>query len=157
MFRRLRPPTEPPPPPAPPPGPPPARRLTDAVEAFDTVVGPALKVKGELSGARSLDLAGVLEGPAKVEGLCHVRRSGRITGPLRAGNVVVEGEVQGNVVARGRVELRASARVQGDIVASAVAIAEGCFFDGRIQMKGGQGAGQALSFQERRRAGPDGV
>ena len=49
--------------------------------------------------------------------------------------VLVEGELLGDIVARGKVELGASARVKANIRAQAIAIADGCYFDGQIHME----------------------
>ena len=46
----------------------------------------------------------------------------------------VAGSVIGNIEASERVELLASGRIEGDVVAPRVAIAEGGFCQGRIEM-----------------------
>jgi cytoskeletal protein CcmA (bactofilin family) len=135
--------------PAPPP-PPPARRFTDAPQGRVTVLRENLTVKGELTGAEALELAGQFEGPLEVEGLFHLRESGRVTGPVRAGHAVIEGEVEGPLTVRGRIELRASARVRGDMEAGSVALAEGCYFGGHINMGGDDSNQGPTSFQEKR-------
>ena len=128
---------------------PPARRFTDAVPGRATVIRSGLKIKGELTGAGALELAGDFEGPLKVDGLCHLLETGRIEGPVTAGDAVIEGELKGSLTVLGKVELRATASVRGDINARSVALAEGCYFEGHIHMEAGEGG--ARSFQEKRR------
>ncbi len=53
---------------------------------------------------------------------------------VRAGVVMVSGEIVGNVVASERVELRGSARVFGDVEAPVVVIEEGVLFEGHCRM-----------------------
>ncbi len=144
MFRK-------PPPPPPPPEPPrPARRFTDTTEGHTTFLGAGLRLVGDLKGGDSVVLGGVLEGNVAVEGLCHVRERARMSGAIRARQVLLEGEVEGrSIVADEKVELRSQAKVRADIQAASIAIAEGSFFEGQILMRTG-GAGH-LSFQEKRK------
>ncbi len=156
MFRK---PETPPPLPAPPlpaapapapvPAPPiPARRVTDAPRVPKTVIGPAMQIKGSLTGDDPVDLAGTLEGDSQVTALFRVRASGRIVGDITAKSLVVEGEVSGRAPA---------ARVRANVRARVVAIAEGAFFDGQVQMDNREGPADALTFTEKRkpRDGPD--
>jgi cytoskeletal protein CcmA (bactofilin family) len=130
---------------------PPARRFTDAAQPVGTALG-TLSIKGELHSADSVVLAGCFEGSIVTEGFLGIAEGATVKGRLTARDVVVEGQVQARIVAYGKVELRASARVQGDIEARGVALADGCFFDGRIHMRTGEGAGtQPLAFKEKRR------
>jgi len=119
------------------------------------MLGPGLRIKGDLTGTEALELAGEVQGSIKVEGLCHLHPTARVVGPVTAGDAVVEGELKGPLTVRGKLELRATARVVGDITAGSVALADGCFFEGHIHMEGGGGAGQPTSFQEKRRVGPE--
>ena len=124
-----------------------ARRFSDPHEP-KTSVPEGLTIRGEVSGSESVELLGTLEGPLTTEGFCHVHESGRLRGHLSATDVIVEGELEGNIVARGKVELGASARVKADIRAQAIAIADGCYFDGQIHMEGGE---ERVRFQEKRK------
>jgi len=126
-----------------------ARRFSDPHEPT-TSVPEGLTIRGELTGAESVELLGTLEGPLTTEGFCHVHETGRLRGRLVATDVLVEGELQGDIVAKGKVELRAAARVKADIRARAIAIADGCFFDGQIHMEGGE---EHVRFQEKRKKG----
>ena len=137
-----------------PPEAPPARRFTDTAQGHVTVLGPGLKIKGELTGAEALELVGRFHGPLSVEGLCHLHPTARVEGPVSAGDAVIEGELMGPLTVRGKVELRATARVWGDINAGTVALADGCYFEGHIHMKARAGGGPT-SFQEKRRPRPN--
>ena len=53
---------------------------------------------------------------------------------IRAGVVLINGEVVGDVIAAERVELRGSARVFGDVEAPVILIEEGVLFEGHCQM-----------------------
>jgi cytoskeletal protein CcmA (bactofilin family) len=124
-----------------------ARRFSDPHEP-KTSVPEGITIRGEVTGSESVELLGTLEGPLTTAGFCHVHESGSLRGRLSATDVVVEGELEGDIVARGKVELGASARVKADIRAQAIAIADGCYFDGQIHMEGGE---ERVRFQEKRK------
>jgi len=142
---------QPPAPLAPPVAPPPARRFTDSVERPSTVIGASIKIKGELTGGDSVDVAGSLEGVSRVAGFYLVREGARVVGPIAAAAVLVEGEVEGQLIEARKVEIGAASRVRAHIRASVVAIAEGAYFEGQIEMSGEEGETARLAFQERRR------
>ena len=127
------------------------RRFTDLATG-GSIFGPKLHIRGSITGSDAVEIAGQVEGPIEVEGLLHVAEGARVTGSVSATDAVIEGELQGRLAARGRVELRASAKVRADVHATTVAIAEGCFFDGRIHMgSGGEGERGPTHFREKRR------
>jgi len=155
IFGKSQPTPPPPPPPAEPPPPPPVpetRRFSDA-RTPATSIPAGVHVRGEIAGADSVEIAGTLEGPLVTEGFCHVRDSGRLQGRLSAGDVRIEGEVEGQIEARGKVELGARSRVKAEIRARGIAIADGASFDGAIHVEGGEGW---TTFQEKRKARPEG-
>src|SRR3989454_1291136 len=63
-----------------------------------------------------------------------VGEKGVINASIRAGVVLINGEVVGNVMASERVEIRGSARVFGDVEAPVVVIEEGVLFEGHCSM-----------------------
>jgi cytoskeletal protein CcmA (bactofilin family) len=142
---------QPPPTLAPPVTPPPARRFTDSRERPGTVIGARIQIKGELTGGDSVDIAGSLEGPSRVEGFYLVREGARVAGAISAADVLVEGEVEGQLIEGRKVEIGAASRVKAHIRASVVAIAEGAYFEGRIDMRGKEGETARLGFRERRK------
>jgi cytoskeletal protein CcmA (bactofilin family) len=128
----------------------PTRRFTDAVAPCATRLG-RLQIRGILTGSDSVELSGTFDGPINVEGLCRVNAGGHVTGDLTAGDAVIAGDIQGRLTVIGRLELGAHARVISDIEAGTIAIAEGCFIEGRIHMRGSEGGSQPVSFREKRR------
>jgi cytoskeletal protein CcmA (bactofilin family) len=128
-----------------------ARRFTDAVDVNATVIGPGTRVKGELVTQGPVDLAGFLDGDARVEAHLRVRPGGRITGRLEAKSLVVEGEVTGPSVTAERIEIGATARVRSNIRARVVTLAEGAFFEGDVRMDDTGAPSTPITFTEKRR------
>jgi cytoskeletal protein CcmA (bactofilin family) len=136
--------------PVPEPQGPPARRFTDAAAPCSTRLG-GLRIRGALTGSDSVELSGTFDGPITVDGLCRVNEGGRVTGDVTAGDAVIAGDVHGRLSVIGRLEMGAHARVLADIEAGTIAIAEGCFIEGRIHMRGAATGGQPTNFKEKRR------
>ena len=130
------------------------RRFTDESDAFATVLGPGLRIEGDLRGTGNHELKGSFKGKISVEGLVWIGPQGSINGEVEASSVVVEGEVGGSIHATVKVDLRKGCRVEGDITASAMAAADGSFFEGRITMPETPEP-QVVAYEEKREADPD--
>ena len=101
-----------------------------------SVVGPGLRVTGDVRTNESFKVLGALDGNLQVEGHVEVGPSGRVRGDVNAHSVAVDGRIDGNVVVEDKVELRLSGRIRGDIVAPRVSMVEGSFFRGRLTTAG---------------------
>ena len=130
------------------------RRFTDTQPSCDSTIAAGLRVRGAVSGAGSIRVEGDFEGRIEIDGLCHIAKGARMVGPIAARDVIVEGELEGRLVVQGRVELLASAIVRAGVEARIVAVAEGCFFEGHVNMPGGDGPIQPVTFREKRRRRP---
>jgi cytoskeletal protein CcmA (bactofilin family) len=100
------------------------------------IIGKSILIKGELTGDEDLTIEGHVEG--KVELRDHVLTigpNGRIKAEVFAKSIVVLGQVTGNLMATEKVTIREHGSVEGDIVAPGVAIAEGAYFKGSIDMQ----------------------
>jgi cytoskeletal protein CcmA (bactofilin family) len=129
----------------------PVRRLVDSAEGPTTVIGPGTRIRGQISGGDSVDLAGVLEGDSRISGLYRVRETARVAGDVTATSIVVDGEVAGRTLVAEKVEIGAGARVRANVRARVVAIAEGAFFDGQVHMEGRSGPAAPTNFREKRK------
>ncbi len=99
-------------------------------------IGKSVVIKGELSGSEDLYVDG------HVEGTIELRNHNLIVGPngnvkanVSAKGVVVQGKIDGTVNATERVELRKSAVVNGDVITQRIAMEEGAFFKGKIDIQ----------------------
>jgi len=98
-------------------------------------LGPSVLIKGNIEGSEDLLVDGQIEGDITLHG-CRliVSPSARLKGNVSAGEIVLEGSVEGNLVATGRVTVKARASLVGDITASRVAIEDGARFKGTIKI-----------------------
>lgn len=111
-------------------------------------IGKSVVIKGELSGSEDLYVDGQVEGTIELRGnSLTVGPNGKIKARVSAKNIAIQGSVEGTVSATERVELRKSAVVNGDIVTQRIAVEEGAFFKGKIdiQREPGKAAAPAAS------------
>ena len=100
-----------------------------------TVLGQAVTLKGELSASEDLLIEGQFEGTVTVEDHClTVGTEGQVKAEIRARQVIILGTVTGKIVAREKVEIRRTGRLMGDLSTGSVAIEEGAYFKGSIDI-----------------------
>ena len=100
-----------------------------------TVVGRSMSLRGDLSGKEDLLIDGQFEGNINLADHCvTVGANGQVKADVHARQVIVQGTVTGNVSAGEKIEIRKTGRVVGDLVAAAIAIEDGAFFKGSIDI-----------------------
>lgn len=100
-------------------------------------IGKSLVVKGDLTGSEDLYVDGQIEGSiALKDNSLTVGPHGQVKASVEAKGVVVQGKLEGNINATERVELRKSAIVTGDIITQRIAIEDGAYLKGKIDIQG---------------------
>ncbi len=126
------------PPPAPTPSAP-TRHVSEPVgqTGRETVnIGKSVVIKGELSGSEDLTIEGQVDGKIELrDNVLTIGPNARIKAQVFAKSVIVLGKVNGNVSASEKIDIREHGSVEGDIVAPRVAIADGAYFRGSIDMQ----------------------
>jgi cytoskeletal protein CcmA (bactofilin family) len=125
------------------------RRFTDT-DSPATVVGPGTSIHGDLTGGDAIEIRGLLEGDCRTSGHCVVSQGARVVGSIEATGIVVAGVIEGGALVADKVEIRASARVRASVTGRVVAIADGAFYEGKVQMEGQDAPSGAVFFKERR-------
>jgi len=92
------------------------------------------EIQGKYTFSGAVVLNGKFQGEIVSTDTLIVGEKGVINAAIRAGSVLISGEVVGNVLATERVELRRNARVFGDLEAPVVLIEEGVLFEGHCRM-----------------------
>jgi cytoskeletal protein CcmA (bactofilin family) len=113
-----------------------ARKPDGAVrdEAPNAFLDEGSEIEGTYTFRGTVMLNGRLTGRIESTGTLIVGDKGVVKASIRAGRVVVHGEVVGNIAAAERIELRGRARVLGDLEAPAIVVDEGVLFEGRSRM-----------------------
>jgi len=103
-------------------------------------LGDSVVIKGELSGSEDLTLYGQMQGSVKLpDHTLTIGPHAEINADIAAKAVVIGGAVVGTVTASERVEIQATGSVTGDILSPRLAIADGGYFLGKIDMSRPEG------------------
>lgn len=112
------------------PAPPPPPRSERAV------IGPTIRIKGEVSGEEDLLVQGRIEGKVEVKGRgVTVGKSGKVSADIYARTIRVEGRVRGDLFGDQEVVIEADGDVEGNLVAPSVRLENGSRFKGSIDME----------------------
>ena len=94
----------------------------------------ASEIEGKYTFSGTVMLNGKFTGEIVSTDTLIVGEKGVVNATIRAGVVLISGEVVGNVLASERVELHGKARVFGDLETPVVVIEEGVLFEGQCRM-----------------------
>ena len=98
-------------------------------------IGKSVSIKGELSGSEDIFVDGRLEGSIQLSGNnLTVGPNGHVQANVTARNVTVAGALHGNIQASERTELQKTAVVNGDVQTRRIAIEEGAYFRGKLEI-----------------------
>jgi cytoskeletal protein CcmA (bactofilin family) len=111
-----------------------------------TVLGRTVVAQGQLTSGEDIVIEGQFDGTISLNDHClTIGAEGRVKAEIRARQVIIQGSVTGNVEAREKIDIRRTGHVVGDLVASTVAIEEGAYFKGSIDIARGEAAGASNS------------
>jgi cytoskeletal protein CcmA (bactofilin family) len=100
----------------------------------DTVIGSAVKVKGDLISKGNISIYGSVDGQVTTAGDVLIGDSAKLSASLAAQNAQISGIVKGNVTVSGLLKITSSGVVQGDISAQTLEIEPGAQFTGKCSM-----------------------
>jgi len=100
----------------------------------ETVVGPSVKIQGDLNSEGNIKIEGQVAGKVKTSQSVFVIPGAKIAADVLAGNAVVGGEVQGNLKISGHLILQSTAKIMGDIVCTVLRVEDGAQFSGKCVM-----------------------
>src|ERR1700687_2700356 len=98
-------------------------------------IGKSVLIKGELSGSEDIYVDGQVEGNIHLSGNnLTIGPNGRVRANISAKNITVAGTLDGNIVAGERTEFRKTAVANGDVPTKRIAIEDGAFFKGKLEI-----------------------
>ncbi len=105
-------------------------------EAQKTIIGPCMKVKGEISGKEDLTVYGQVEGIIDLKkSQVTISKTGNIKADVYGRTIIIEGEVKGDLVGEEKIVLEPSAIVRGNLKAPRINIEDGAKFKGNVDME----------------------
>src|SRR6266498_115712 len=81
----------------------------------ETVVGPSVKIQGDLKSEGNIKIEGQVNGKVKTSQSLFVIPGAKIMADVWAGNAMVGGDIAGNLKVSGHLVLQSTAKVLGDI------------------------------------------
>lgn len=97
-------------------------------------IGPSMTVKGDVYSREELYVDGEIEGSIEMHHRLTVGPNGKIRANVKAKEVVIEGSIEGNVTAVEKIIIRVQGSLIGDIKTAGIAIDDGAYFKGSIDI-----------------------
>jgi cytoskeletal protein CcmA (bactofilin family) len=110
-----------------------ARRAAARPAAVESVIAAELTIEGKIVGSGDVRIAGRFKGDVQVDGNFRIDPGARLEGQVRAGVVVVGGELQGNIDAAKQVDVLSSGVIVGDVKAASITVAAGSRMRGHVE------------------------
>jgi cytoskeletal protein CcmA (bactofilin family) len=113
-------------------------RVDESTQASpETVVGPSVKIQGDLNSEGNIRIEGQVQGKVKTTQNVTISPGSKIVADVIAGTAIIGGEVQGNLKVSGNLVMQSTAIVIGDITCSILRVEDGAHFSGKCNMNGG--------------------
>lgn len=101
-----------------------------------SIVDQGLVVTGDIFGEDSLTIKGVVKGSIYLQkGEVNIEQSGYVEGEILAEKIVIAGEILGHITALSSLHLMSTSKVLGSIKATKIAMADGAFFSGGLEIR----------------------
>jgi cytoskeletal protein CcmA (bactofilin family) len=99
-------------------------------------IGRSLVIKGEVTGAESLYIDGLIEGSINVaDHRVTIGRNGSVTANIIAREVVIMGKVKGNIQCSDRLDIRGEGSLTGDVATQRISVEDGAILKGSVQVR----------------------
>lgn len=108
------------------------------------MIGPSIRIKGDVSGDEDLLIQGHVEGTITLK--AHevvVGESGQVSADILAKTIRIDGKVNGDITGTENVVISRLGNVRGNIIAPRVLLEDGAIFKGSIDMDPGDTAAKA--------------
>lgn len=104
------------------------------IKDAETVIGPAIKVKGNFHGKGNIIIEGSLEGSIKTDSSLSIGEKAKVKANIKAKEAVISGSVDGNINIDNTLSLGKTASVKGDVVCAEISISQGAKINGNFAM-----------------------
>ena len=112
------------------------KSLGESQEVFESIIGPTLRVEGNLIIQKGVRIDGIVDGNILQQdgqdAVVAISEKASVTGDVRANSVIPSGYLKGNIFANTRVELLKTARIDGNISYSSIGMEVGASINGNL-------------------------
>ena len=114
-----------------------------------TIIGKDISIQGNIRGREHMVIDGSVKGNIEMDNHDFtLGPAGRVEGEIHARNISICGDMKGNIKTPGKIEITEQASFQGDIIAKSIAVENGAFFKGSVELIT-ESASMPLSTQEK--------
>lgn len=99
-----------------------------------TVIGPSVKVEGNLKGVGNLLIEGNVKGSISTDQDITVGSDAEVEANISASNATIAGKVNGAITVSGHLNVMSSAKIKGDVSTKTLAVESGAHLDGMVTM-----------------------
>ena len=110
-------------------------------QEISTIIGEGYTITGEIRGSSVIRIEGKVIGNINVEGGIVLGEKGNIKGDINTRSAIIYGTITGNVKAV-QLEIKKTGLVNGDITTDTLEIELGAQYNGKLNMRRPQAAGQ---------------
>src|SRR5690606_24220127 len=103
----------------------------------ETVIGPSVKIEGDLKGVGNVIVEGFLTGNLSTDKDVTVGDKAEIKANINAQNASIAGTINGSVTINEHLSLKSSALINGDIKTKSISVERGARINGQITMTSG--------------------
>lgn len=119
------------------PAPAPTARVS-AASKDESLVASGITIEGKISGKGSVRVAGKFKGDIHVDGDLTIDSAASVEGQVQAGEITVNGTLQGNIQNARHVELKQGSTVTGDIKSGTLSVTAGARMRGNVDFGFGE-------------------
>ncbi|HYF05251.1 MAG TPA: polymer-forming cytoskeletal protein [Patescibacteria group bacterium] len=100
----------------------------------ETVVGPSVKIQGDLNSEGNIRIQGHVHGNVKTSESVFIEETAKITADIQAGNVICAGEITGNMKVAGKMIMQSPSHITGNLECGILQVEDGAVFNGEVSM-----------------------
>jgi len=107
---------------------------------LDTLIGQNTNIKGDVTFSGLMHLDGSVEGSivsSSENDTLNISETGKISGTVKAGNLLINGTIEGDITASGKIEVASKARINGNIYYVNIEMETGSQVNGKLIYQGG--------------------
>jgi len=102
-------------------------------ELKESIIATGLTFEGKIEGSGHVRISGSFKGDIHVDGTLTIEPDAHLAGSVRAGSVIIAGEIEGNIESAHKVELHQTGVINGDVNSGSLSVATGARMRGRAE------------------------
>jgi len=107
---------------------------TNGSMSAETVIGPSVKVEGDLNAVGNVAIEGMVNGTISTDKDIRIGAEADVQADIKAQNATIAGTVKGKLSISGKLNLESTAKITGDVSTGSISIENGAEMNGQVTM-----------------------